>query len=164
MRWGGNAEHISDIIRTALVQAFKDLETDWFHPWYIHGWSLYFFKENMVRRKIVINDFLCTFSVLRLFMWPQKLHSGLKYLTIVLSAKVWRAARIQSLDTYLSRDDWSSINIHNKFTQDVGFVVCPDMFSSIAFTSFACLTAKVWKFFWVYFHLFFIKPVQSNTS
>ena len=74
------------------------------------------------------------------------LHSGVRYFTIVLNALVCRAKRIHSSDTCLSKVNWSSINKPNNFTQDVGFIVCPDMFRSISFTSFAFFTTKVWNF------------------
>ena len=53
------------------------------------------------------------------------LHPGFKYFTIRLSVLIGRAARITSLDTNLSRDNWSSMNTPNNFTQDIGLIVYP---------------------------------------
>ena len=97
-------------------------------------------------------------------VYMMTLHSRVTYVAILLSALVWRAARIHISDTCLSKVNCSSTNTPKYFTQHVGFIVCPDMFKSISFTSFAFLTTKVWKFYWAYFHLVVIKPGQHNTS
>ena len=59
------------------------------------------------------------------------LHSRLKYFTILLSALVWRAARIHCSDAYSSIGKWSSMNTPDNFTQAANLKSSSISFSSL---------------------------------